>query len=925
MNVKKYSPMVKETSGKDSTKEKQLQIEKEGLQKIHNDLQSALYSFRDVLINLDEKAVAALIPSGSDTEDWKGITAAQEEKLIQALSISFQLMNLVEENATVQFRRKLENNQGMHAIRGSWSETFKKLKERGFSQEEIAGVLSKVKVMPVLTAHPTEAKRVSVLELHRDIYLLLLKKENSMWSDSERIAIDDDIKARLERWWRTREIHLQKPDLESERNNVMHYFTKVFPEALKTSDKKLKYSWISAGFDAGLLSEPKQFPVMEFGSWVGGDRDGHPFVSAEVTRTTLQLHRQAALKIISSGLQELAARISFSDGQNPVPSFFHNAIGQMRSVLDEAGEAAVARNPREPWRQYVNLMLVKLENTLAENHKGLGTWYTNAAELDKDLKLFRESLFEIGAGRIVDEVLFPIERQVQCFGFHLARLDVRQNSSFHEKAVEQMLQVASFNDWQFSTWDEQKRVDFLTEELKSRRPFLVADTQAGPEADQVIAYYKVLKEHTDRYGHEGIGSLIVSMTRGLSDLLVVYLFLREVGMLGVPLQVVPLFETIEDLKQSDKILDAFLSHTMTKERAANMPAMQEVMLGYSDSNKDGGIIASRWNIYRVEQRLTGVGEKHGVGLRFFHGIGGTISRGGGKYHRFMDSMPRGSVSGQIKLTVQGETIAQQFANMCNAAYNLEMLVSGVALQTAWNKSDEESEGFPYEAFDRLNELSLERYQKLIRHPRFIEFYGQATPIDVLEHSRIGSRPARRTGQRTLDDLRAIPWVFSWNQARFNLTAWFGVGYAIRTLKEENPELFDQLKSYAHRWPFLRYTLIHIETNLLNADPDFMAVYASLVENKEVKDEFMEMLMPEHSEGIRQIIELLGDESENRRHSLLDNIDRRRKTLQKLHRMHIDRIREWRAVDQCDRTKSEAILNKLLMITTALSGGLKSTG
>jgi phosphoenolpyruvate carboxylase len=488
-----------------------------------------------------------------------------------------------------------------------------------------------------------------------------------------------------------------------------------------------------------------------------------------------------------------------------------------------------------------------------------------------------------------------------------------------------MLQAASFDDWQYSSWDEKKRVEFLTREVKSRRPFVIADAKVGPEADQVLACYKVLKNHIVLYGQEGIGSLIVSMTRGLSDLLVVYLFLRELGLLDFPLQVVPLFETIEDLKQSDKILDAFLSHPMTQSRAANMPPVQEVMLGYSDSNKDGGIMASRWNIYRVEQRLTEVGEKHSIDLRFFHGIGGTISRGGGKYHRFMDSMPRGSVSGQIKLTVQGETISQQFANMCNAAYNLEMLVSGVALQTAWNKSDEESAKFPYEALDRLNILSLKKYQELIKHTDFIEFYGQATPIDVLENSRIGSRPARRTGQRTLDDLRAIPWVFSWNQSRFNLTAWFGVGYALKTMKQENPDLFDQLKKFAHRWPFLRYTLIHVETNLLNADPDLMAAYAAMVENKDVQDEFMEMIIPEHSEGIRQIIELLGEEAENRRHSLLDNIERRSKILHKLHQMHIVKIREWRAMDKTDPVKTGAILDKLLMITTAISGGLKSTG
>ncbi len=909
-----------------SHKEMQENVEKEGLEKIRNDLHSAFTIFREVLESLNEEKVAGLLPIEDNQLSADAISSSQEEKLIQALSISFQLMNLVEENATVQFRRRLENKLGMQSISGSWSETFTKLKEKGFTQDEIASVLPRVRVMPVLTAHPTEAKRVSVLELHRDIYLLLLKKENCMWSKSERIAIDDDIKARLERWWRTREIHLQKPDLESERNNVMHYFTKVFPEALKTSDKKLSYSWKAMGFDPEKLRNPEKFPVMEFGSWVGGDRDGHPFVSASVTRTTLQLHRRAALKIIGESMKELASRVSFSDGQNPVPSFFHNAIGRMHNALGEQGEKAVMRNPREPWRQYVNLMVVKLENTLNKNHSAEGTFYESASALQQDLKIFRDSLDEIGAGRIVDEVLFPLERQVQCFGFHLVRLDIRQNSAFHEKAVEQLLKAASFKDWQYSSWSEEKRVEFLTEELKSKRPFVVSGSIVGPEADRVLRCYKAVKEHIDLFGYEGIGSFIVSMTRGLSDLLVVYLFLREHAMLNLPLQVVPLFETIDDLKHSDKILDDFLSHPLTQKRASIMPAVQEVMLGYSDSNKDGGIIASRWNIYRAEQKLTEVGKKHNSDLRFFHGIGGTISRGGGKYHRFMNSMPRGSVTGQIKLTVQGETISQQFANMCNAAYNLEMLVSGVTLQTAYAVlTNGEPPGLPYEALDKLTELSLDRYQSLIQHPRFIEFYGKATPIDILERSRIGSRPARRTGQRTLDDLRAIPWVFSWNQARFNLTAWFGVGYALRVMKEESRDLFRQLKDYAHQWPFLRYTLIHIETNLLNADPDLMTAYAAMADDKQLRDEMMEMIVPEHSEGIMQIMELLGDQAENRRHSLLDNIERRRKILQKLHQMHISRIKEWRNMSDEEKARSEHLLDKLLMITTAISGGLKSTG
>lgn len=903
----------------------QREIEIKGLEKIHQDLKAITLSFKEVLSELQEEDIAEMLP---DTDKNQGGTLppeGSEEKLVQALSIGFQLMNLVEENATVQFRRKLENTIGMNAIRGSWAETFERMKKEGMKEKEIAGILNRVSVMPVLTAHPTEAKRTSVLDLHRDIYLQLVKKENQMWSSSEQDAIHDDIKSLLERWWRTREVHLAKPDLEAERKNVLHYYTRVFPKALETTDQKLKYTWKSMGFSPANLSKPEDFPLLQFGSWVGGDRDGHPFVSAYVTKSTLQIHRKAALEIILNSLNELAAKVTFSDGQNPVPSFFHNAIGQLQNALGEKGERALKRNPREPWRQYVNLMLVKLQNTIDESETEHGAWYKSAAQLQQDLEILRNSLIEIDAHRIAEDLLFALERQVQCFGFHLVKLDIRQNSTFHEKALEQMLQAASFEEWNYSSWNEEKRVKFLSAELKSNRPFVVAGTCAGPEADKIISCFTVIKEHADKYGYDGIGSLIVSMTRDLSDLLMVYLFMREVGMLNAPLQVVPLFETIEDLQQSDKVLDAFLSHPLTQERKALGRNLQEVMLGYSDSNKDGGILASRWNIYQVEERLTAVAKKHEVDLKFFHGIGGTISRGGGKYHRFLESMPRGTMSGSIKLTVQGETIAQQFANNLNATYNLEMLLSGTALQTAYTYSIKNRPDYPYDAVKKLAELSLKKYQELIKKPGFIDYYGQATPIDLLERSRIGSRPARRTGQRSLDDLRAIPWVFSWNQSRFNLTAWFGAGYALQTLKNEHPELFSQLKEFSHKWPFLRYTLIHIETNLLNADESLMEQYANLVEDPKLKEDFTSMIMEEYHKAKEELIALMGEESENRRHSLLDNIDKRKNALNILHKLHIEQLKDWRKLSEAEKASKEYLLDRLLMLTTALSAGLKSTG
>ncbi len=904
-----------------------LSIENQGIQKNKDDLKEILLLFREVLLSLGETEVAAAVPVDGmeNSKNSPPINPGTDEKLIQALSISFQLMNLVEENTSVQFRRKLENALGIPAIRGSWGQTFQRLKKLGLEEDQIATLLPKISVTPVLTAHPTEAKRISILELHREIYLLLVKKENSTWSDSERTAIDEDIKALLECWWRTGEVNLEKPDVVSERNNVMYYFSKVFPLALAQSDRRLKYAWKDAGFSPDKLLFPEQFPILRFGSWVGGDRDGHPYVNAAVTKSTLQEHRTAALRILQKQINDLAARISFSEYINPVPNTLRSTIEQWQQTLGVAGISAVNRNPKEPWRQFLSLVWLKLENTIAGIHQNPTVAYPSPSHLLADLRIFRESLLAIGANRIAQDLLFPVERQVQCFGFHLASLDIRQNSSFHEIALEQILAAAAIPDYKYAEWLENIRVAFLTHELNGKRPFLTAHASAGREADELLAYYRATQEHISAFGPEGVGAFIVSMTRSLSDLLVVFIFMREVGMPDFPIQVVPLFETIEDLRNAPAILDAFLSHPAVIKHHNKTGQLQEVMLGYSDSNKDGGILASRWEIYKAEWALSNVATKHGIQLCIFHGIGGTISRGGGKYHRFLESMPPGSVNGQIKLTVQGETIAQQFANMLNATYNLEMLLAGTALQSALPLPDNPAPENIADAMESLALHSLEKYQRLILHPDFIQFHSQATPIDVLEQSRIGSRPSRRSGKRTLADLRAIPWVFSWNQSRFNLTAWYGVGYALQSLQLHDPDKYLQIQKLADKWPFLRYSLIHVETNLLNADPLMMKAYAGLSNDPGTSNPFLENILEEFNQTLLQITKLFGSAAEKRRLTLLENVNRRQQTLRYLNQLQVENIKHWRAVGQSSPDSSAPLLNKLLLITTAISGGLKNTG
>lgn len=901
------------------------QLEQDGLNKIRTDLHWIMECFRDVLTDLDETQLAQALPWINEQNPDIPADSPAEDKLIQALSISFQLLNMVEENAAAQFRRKLETQGGTKAIRGSWGETLHQWQEAGLSEEQMAALLPQLHVQPVLTAHPTEAKRVTVLSLHRELYLLLVKRENTVWSTNEKKELREQVKALLERWWRTGEIYLEKPDLAAERNNLLHYFKNVFPRALQRTDQRLRDAWAEAGLDPARIATVEHFPRLRFGSWVGGDRDGHPFVTPHITRETLGIHRQAALELIHEELKALGSKVSFSAYSNAVSDDFKEVLAQKAYAHGAAGQEALARNPNEPWRQYVNLLVLNLEHTLAGRPR---EGYREASELAADLTVLRQSLLATGADRMAQDLVFPVERLVQTFGFHLARLDIRNNSAYHEKAISQILAKAGYEDADYAAWSEEKRLAFLNEELQLNRPFLVPDTACGTEADAVLGYLRVVRAWIDEHGAAGIGSFIVSMTRSLSDLLLVYVFMRETGLLDEAIPVVPLLETIDDLEAGPDILEAYLSHPLTQKRLQAMDEpVQEIMLGYSDSNKDGGILASRWNIYCAERRLTEVADGHNVKLCFFHGIGGTISRGGGKIHRFLDSKPLGGLTGHIKLTVQGETIAQQYANLINATYNLEMLIAGVARQTMRPQlPGATEEKYPYELVDELTVASLKQYRSLIDHPDFIQFYGQATPIDILEQSKIGSRPARRTGQRSLNDLRAIPWVFSWSQARFNLTGWFGLGKALEQLQAQHPGSHKRLQDAATEWAFLKYFFIQVETNLLNADEEMMQAYGDLVDDEQLRQELMDLIQHDRKAGLEAISSIMDASVEERRQSQLQNISLRGDALQRLNQLQIKYLQAWRRDQAADPERAaEQWLTKNLLLVNAIAGGLKHTG
>lgn len=892
--------------------------------KIADDRAFIIDCYTEMLGRINEKEVIELINSNARKE-LINENELSSEKTIQSLSIYFQLMTLVEENAATQYRRGLENQDKSETVRGTWTETLHNWKNNSLSEDEMLSSISETHIIPVLTAHPTEAKRVTVIEIHRELYLLLVQKENTSLSKPEQKLIRENIINLLERWWRTGEIYLEKPDIRDERANAMHYLCKVFPNVIKNTDQQLKTSWLELGLTPSKIKSPDVFPKINFGSWVGGDRDGHPFVSPKVTKETLLLHRNAALGLTREELVIMAKKLSISAISNPVPFILSEAINQKAQALGEEGQRAIERNHYEPWRQFVNLIICQLDNTISENFVDSKMYYKSSSALEEDLKTLREVLTQNGLQSLAEDILFPVERSVKCFGFHLAKLDIRQNSAFHDKAIGQILSSISETDNDFENWEEEKRVNYLNKLLENNSPITDVTISYGTEADNVLDCYRVVRQHINLYGMEGIGSFIISMTRNLSDLLAVYFLMRETQLLNTKIKVVPLLETINDLHNGPQILDLFLKHPITESRVKNIGSQQEVMLGYSDSNKDGGTIASKWNLYKAEIALSEIGRKNKTEIYFFHGTGGTISRGGGKYHRFLESMPEKTVCGTIKLTVQGESVAQLFGNPMTAKYNLSALSSGVAKHIINNKSKIESLQYPIESMELLAQKSFEHYRDLIETPNFINFYSKATCIDVLEKSKIGSRPARRTGTRTLNDLRAIPWVFSWNLSRITLTGWYGLGEALKELETEKPEDYKLLKQSINNWNFFKFLMIQTETNLILSNLEVMQQYAALDEDKDEREVFMTKILRDHQNGFQFIEQLFGERATTRRNGQYDNLKWRNEKLDALHKLHLKYLKQWRSIDDEISLEKNSLLNKLLSLMNAISSGLKNTG
>ena len=929
---------------------------KRGFARVERDLSWMMNGFRELMQEIGEDEVLQALPWVPGQKE--PLPAIQSAKVTRAYSITFGLLNLAEEVAANAMRQLNEKINGPQHEPGSWAQALRKIKGSGSDAETLAQALPTLRVEPVLTAHPTEARRRSVLACMQAIHEILNEGAGSEMKDLAESQRRERLKVVLERWWRTEEVRTQRPTVDMEREGVIHCLAGSMAKSIAETDRRLREAWQIASLGPGGPAHPAVRPQLSFGTWVGGDRDGHPLVTPETTEVSLRLYRSAALQLIRSSLERLASHLTLSRRYHGTPAELEKWLVDWRKRVGSEREASVAIYREEPWREGVLLM----RNFLPKD--GDDTFgYSHPEDLILDLGVIRRSLLAVGAARLAAAEVDSMIRLVEVFGFHLAVLDIRQNSSKHDEAIEELEALAGQkNPIPYRSRSEADRRKLLESWLEKSPWTAEQAMQAGPAAADVIGVYKTLAHHVSRHGTDGLGLSIISMTRDVSDLLAVHVFSRAAGLespdknaAGVcPLPITPLFETLEDLEKAPKVVAEFLQHPVTqntikvlarheaevsrRRRLALVdpgegsvvlpvepPPILRVMIGYSDSNKDAGLLASQWALHRSQRGILKAARQEGAAARFFHGRGGTVSRGAGPTHRFLEALPRGTLSGDLRTTEQGEVIGQKYGTVPTAAYNLELLLAGTAYSTLSPDGMGEDDPAMSEVFEVLSNTSMTAYRKLIEQEGFLEFFRQATPIDAVERSTIGSRPSRRTGAAGWADLRAIPWVFSWSQARFFLPGWYGAGAALSVLAKEHSRLFRRLKERLRVWPFARYVFNNLESGLASADLEVGRWYADMVADGKLKARISGLIETEFDLVQKGLREMFSEPLAERRPRFRYTVERRVKPLRVLHQRQVELLQKWRRAESAGDSSAEGLLGEVRQTIAAIAAGLRTTG
>ncbi len=860
--------------------------------------------------------------------------AERLEAGLRAQGIWFQLLSIAEQNAGMRRRRHTETERGPEGVRGTLIQVLHDVVgEKMAGAEQVRELLGHLRIRPTITAHPTEAKRVTVLEKHRRVYRRLVDLESPRWTPRERAHIHEQLRNDIELLWMTGELRLEKPTVPQEVYWGIHFFNETLFEAtsetLEKLDRVLSQIWPTERF---LIP-----PFLQFGSWIGGDRDGNPFVTNAVTRRTLHENRLASLYRYRQRLTELLRTLSITERAIDPGSQFRQGLERALSLVPD-GQGIVARNPGEVFRHYLAAMMARLNGAIAHAEKGktapVEEGYATADDLIGDLRNVEFGLAHGGSKSIAANLVRPVRREAEAFRFSTVRLDLRENSTRLGQALGALWRVTTGNEGEPPPFHSEAWKNWLLAELARPRRGDRALDVFPPDVQETMGMFRLVREMRAELDREAFGSFVLSMTREVADVLGAYLLAKEAGLFAdeaglesCTLPIVPLFETIDDLHRAPAIMRELLGTPVVRRSVRALGGTQEVMIGYSDSNKDGGFLSSNWELSKAQTRLTRVGEECGTPISFFHGRGGSVSRGGAPLGRAIAAQPAGSVGGRMRLTEQGEVVSFKYANRGTAQYQLELLTAGVIEHTLRSKQEAAlvaTSEFD-EAMEALSGAAQAAYRRFVEKPNLISYFAAASPLEELTLLNIGSRPARRTGARTLADLRAIPWVFAWSQNRHFITGWYGVGSGLLTFLQVRGERGAKLIQRMYNDSRLfRLVIDEVDKTLCYVDLDIARMYAELVPDTELRNEVFGMVEEEYARTVEAILKVTGSkEPAERFPRFRRRLYRRMPTINQVSRQQVELLRRFRA--SAGEQERQEYLASLLLSINCISSGFGATG
>jgi phosphoenolpyruvate carboxylase len=858
----------------------------------------------------------------------KNLSGDQTVSVIRAFSYFSHLANIAEDQHHV--RRRLHHERLGHRQEGSLAVAFERIHKADWRAADIAAALQRAYISPVLTAHPTEVQRKSILDAQRAIAELIAEREHLL-TERELENNEAMLRARVTQLWQTRMLRTAKLTVDDEIENALSYYQTTFLRQIPKLYEEIEHAL--KGHTVG--------PFLRMGQWIGGDRDGNPNVTAATMRRALSRQSEVALRFYLTEVHQLGAELSMSHMLAPVTD-------EMLALAEQSPDRSPHRQD-EPYRRaligvYSRLAatLEALTGTEALRHAvAPQNPYPDAGAFRRDLDVIARSLQSHHAAALIAPRLKPLQRAVEIFGFHLATLDIRQSSDKHEAVVAELLRVARVAA-DYSALGEEDRRLMLLRVLNDARGLRVRGAAYGDLTRSELEIFETALDLRQRYGAMALRHAIISHTEEVSDLLEVLVLQKECGLMQGTLDegaraeliVVPLFETIGDLRKAASIMASWYALPGIARMVQLSGSEQDIMLGYSDSNKDGGFFTSNWELYQSEVALVALFEQlkanHGISLRLFHGRGGTVGRGGGPSYQAILAQPPGTVNGQIRLTEQGEVISSKYAHPEIGRRNLETLVAATLEATLLHPTKSAPKSF-LEAADQLSATSFAAYRQLVYEtPGFTDYFFASTPIREIAELNIGSRPASRKATRAIEDLRAIPWSFSWGQCRLGLPGWCGFGTAVDQfvggLKQPQDERVALLRRMFKQWPFFRTLLSNLDMVLAKADLRIASRYAELAEDRRAGRRIYGLLEAEWKRTEASLILITGETKRLQSNpALARSIEHRFPYLDPLNHLQVELLRRYRSKSYSAQHEEERVQRGIHLSINGLAAGLRNTG